>query len=370
MTDHAVVDTFIDLVQHPSAPGHERRVADEVIMRLRDLGIRATEDDIAGAIGGDTGNIHAWVPPTSAGEPLLLCAHLDTVEPGPIVRPVIVDGFVKAAEGRVLGADDKAAVAAILDAVRRIVSGSIDHAGIELLFTVQEERGLAGVKAADLAALRSKRALLVDYSGPLGGIIIAAPTYLHVTLVVYGRAAHASQPQQGNNAILAAAAVLCALPSTPEGVTTNVGLIRGGTGLNVVPDRADVALEIRGLPHEAAEGYLAAVIESARKAVEAAGAHLEHHGEELYRAYSHTPDDPSTSLAAEALRSVGIAPYETAALGGSDANALISAGIDATTLTGGMIDIHTPDEHIAVNDLVALSDLLVAAIQHTKAADD
>lgn len=361
--EHPVVATFLQLVGIPSPSGGERKIVDAVAERLRMLGATVEEDDAATTIGGDAGNLVARLAPTVVGEPLLLCAHLDTVDPGDEVRPAVRDGIVIAERGRVLGADDKAAIAAALDALRRIRDEGVDHAGIEILFTVQEERGLAGVRVAHLDALRSHLAVIVDDSGPIGGVVMGAPGYLHVTLLVEGRAAHASEPQLGANAILAAAAGLAALPASPDGVTTNVGFIRGGSGLNVVADRAEVELEVRGLHHDAVIRHLEAIVAAMQAAADHAGCRLATRTDTLYRAYAHEEDDAAVLLAHEALRAVGSEPVGITATGGSDANALIAAGIDTVTLTGGMLDMHTSAERIAVSDLIRLSDLIVALVR-------
>ena len=136
-----VVGLFTELAAIPSPPGSEREVADRVTAYLRDLGLDVSEDDAGDRIGANAGNLLARLAPSSAngGTPIFLCAHLDTVQPTGPLEPVVEDGIIRNAGGTILGADNKAAVAAMLEAVRLILSENRPHAGIELLFTPKED---------------------------------------------------------------------------------------------------------------------------------------------------------------------------------------------------------------------------------------
>jgi len=132
-----VLDLFLELAAVPSPPGEERAVADRVTRYLRDCGLSVDEDATGPAIGSTMGNLYVSLSPTAPGEPIFLCAHLDTVPATAAVEPVVADGMVRNAAGTILGADDKAAVAAMLEATRRLLAENRPHAGVELLFTVR-----------------------------------------------------------------------------------------------------------------------------------------------------------------------------------------------------------------------------------------
>jgi tripeptide aminopeptidase len=138
-----VLDLFTELAAVPSPPGEERAVADLVTRYLRDCGLEVDEDGCGPEIGSTMGNLYTRIEPTAEGEPLFLCAHLDTVPPTAAIEPVVEDGVVRNAAGTILGADNKAAVASMLEATRRVLAEGRPHAGIELLFTPKEEVGLA-----------------------------------------------------------------------------------------------------------------------------------------------------------------------------------------------------------------------------------
>ncbi|HEY8108105.1 MAG TPA: M20/M25/M40 family metallo-hydrolase, partial [Gaiellaceae bacterium] len=140
---------FLELAAIPSPPGEERAVADVVLRYLRDLGLEPDEDGCGPEIGSTMGNLYARLEPTAAGTPLFFCAHLDTVPPSGRLEPVVDDDVVRNAGGTILGADNKSAVVAMLDGVRRVLAENRPHAGIELLFTPKEEVGLIGAYAFD-----------------------------------------------------------------------------------------------------------------------------------------------------------------------------------------------------------------------------
>ena len=175
------------------------------------------------------------------GTPLLFCAHLDTVLLAGTLAPYVgEDGVVRNAGGTILGADDKAAVAVMLEAARRIVADGLPHPGVELLFTPMEEVGLQGARAFDIDRLGAKVGFVYDQAAPIGEIVLGAPyartRSRHVSCepaayrdVPGGRTLR--DPQSRAIADLR-------LGRVDELSSATVGLIAGGTARNVVPDFA------------------------------------------------------------------------------------------------------------------------------------
>src|SRR5213593_841894 len=157
-----VVDLFTELAALPSPPGEERAVADVVIGYLQDLGLSVDEDDAGPKVGSNIGNVYCGLEATDGGNPIFLCAHLDTVPPEGPIEPVVEDGVVRNAAGTILGADNKAAIAVGLEAARRILAERRPHGGVELLFTTKEEVGLLGAGAFDHAALEAQLGYVYD----------------------------------------------------------------------------------------------------------------------------------------------------------------------------------------------------------------
>src|SRR6266850_7997923 len=223
-----VVDLFTELAALPSPPGEERAVADVVIGYLRDLGLSVDEDDAGPKVGSNIGNVYCRLEATDGGKPIFLCAHLDTVPPEGPIEPVIEDGVVRNAAGTILGADNKSAVAAMLEGVRRVLAENRRHGGIELLFTPKEEVGLVGAYAFDHTRLRAKTGYVYDQAAPVGVVILGAPYSQSMEVTFHGRAAHSGMhPDEGRSAILAAARAISEmrLGRVDEDSTANVGTI-------------------------------------------------------------------------------------------------------------------------------------------------
>ena len=360
-----VLDLFTELASVPSPPGEERAVADLVLRYLRDCGLESDEDDSGPGIGSTMGNIFCRLEPTAAGEPLLLCAHLDTVPPTARIEPLVEDGIVRNAAGTILGADNKAAVAAMLEAVRRVVVEGRPHAGIELLFTPKEEVGLVGAFAFDHTRLRSRVGFVYDQAAPIGVVILGAPYSQSLEVTFHGRAAHSGMhPEEGRSAIAAAARAIAELRlgRVDEDSTANVGTITGGTATNIVPEWCTFVAEARS--HD--ERKLADLVREMQDAITfAAGVaecDVETTARKSYRGYRFAKSDRAVALAAAALKRCGHSVSYELSGGAADANVFNERGLEIVNLANGMMDIHTPNEHIAVADLEAMVDVTLALV--------
>ncbi len=366
-----VLDLFTELAAVPSPPGEERAVADLVVGYLRDCGLDVDEDGCGPSIGSTMGNLFTRLPATAAGESLLLCAHLDTVPPTAAIEPVVEDGFVRNAAGTILGADDKAAVAAMLEATRRVLAEGRSHAGIELLFTPKEEVGLVGAFAFDETRLESRIGYVYDQAAPVGTVILGAPHSQSMEVTFHGRAAHSGMhPDDGRSAILAAARAISEfrLGRVDEDSTANVGTISGGTATNIVPEWCTFVAEVRS--HD--ERKLADLVREMQDAITfAAGVaecDVQTVARKSYRGYRFARSDRAVGLAAEALASCGHEVVYDRSGGAADANVFNDRGFQVVNLANGMIDIHTPTERIAVADLEAMVDVTLALVDAARAA--
>ena len=274
----SVLDMFLELAAISSPPGHEREVADRVHGFLHQLGLETDEDEAGGAIGSEIGNIMCRVPATAPGTPIFLNAHLDTVPPTDAIEPVVNDGVVTNSRDAILGADNKAAVVAMLAAVRDRVQGGGAHAGVELVFTPMEEVGLKGAKRFDVSRLQAEFGYCYDHAAPIGQIVLAAPSQRTLRLTFRGRPSHSGMaPEQGRSAILAAARAIAAMPLgriDPE-TTTNVGLIEGGVAGNIVPPLCVVSAEARSRSAVRLSETVQAILDACTAAASETGCEVE-----------------------------------------------------------------------------------------------
>jgi len=341
---------------------------------LRDLGFEPSEDDAGERIAGDTGNILARLPatdPEAVGTSIFLCAHLDTVPPTAEIEPVVEDGIVRNARPTILGADDKSAVASMLTAARRVLEEGRPHAGIELLFTPKEEVGLEGAKEVDLATLESPIGYVYDHAGPIGDVVLAAPSSISIDARFTGRAAHAGMhPEEGRSAIAAAAHAIAdlRLGRLDEETTANVGVIAGGTARNIVPEHCTVVAEARSHDERKLADLVQEMTDSLTFAASVAECEVTIELDDKYRAYRFREDDLGVRLAFEALAACGFEPRGVHAGGGADGNVFTARGRPCVNLANGMTRIHSADEHIAVADLEAMVDVTLALVDAARRA--
>ncbi|MBV9416280.1 MAG: M20/M25/M40 family metallo-hydrolase, partial [Solirubrobacterales bacterium] len=322
-------DTFAALCRIESPSGDERACADWVTGELRAMGLEVEEDDAGPRVGSDAGNLLARVP--GAGrDSILLCAHLDTVPLTAPVDPVLVDGGWTNANDGILGADNKAAVAIIVELARRLTGGGQRPAvGVELLFTVCEEISLLGARAFDVSRLRSRFGYVFDHATPIGEIVVAAPTLHRIVAEFRGRAAHAGvRPEAGRSAIAAGARAIAAmqLGRIDPDTTANIGTIRGGTAINVIPERCRIEGEVRSIDPARAESLATEMIDHLQDAADAAECDLDVTLERMLEGYRIRPRAPEVTVAEEALRACGYEPRHIPTGGASDANAFRAAG--------------------------------------------
>jgi tripeptide aminopeptidase len=300
------------------------------------------------------------------GTPIFFCAHLDTVPPTGPLEPVVEDGVVRNAGGTILGADNKAAVAAMLEATRRILTDGLPHAGVELLFTPMEEIGLHGAKQFDTSRFEAELGYVYDQAAPIGEIILAAPTHKNIFATFSGQAAHAGMvPEEGRSAILAAARAIAdlRLGRLDEETTANVGVIHGGTSRNVVPERCHIEAEVRSHDDAKLADLVQETLDTLAYAASISDCAVETELVEVYRAYSFHPDDKPVSIARTALEACGYPVTLSRTGGGADANVFNAAGLPCVNLANGMTAIHTPDEHITVADVEGMVEVTLALVE-------
>ena len=361
-----VAELFLELVRVPSPSGEERVVADQVIEYLQALALPVDEDDAGTRIDSTIGNLLCRIEPTGEGAPLFFCAHLDTVPPQGPIEPVIEDGVVRNGGGTILGADNKAAVAAMLEATRRIVAENRPHGGIELLFTPKEEVGLRGAEAFDQERLHARLGYVYDHAGPIGEVILGAPYQVKLDASFRGRAAHSGMyPEEGRSAIAAAARAIAdlRLGRLDEETTANVGEIHGGTARNIVPERCSFAAEARCHDERKLGELVQEMLETITFAAQVSDCDVETAVDPSARGYRFKRDDEAVRLAAAALERTGFQPTYGLSGGGADANVFNERGLQCVNLANGMTDIHTPDERIAVADLDRMVDVTLALVE-------
>ena len=265
-----------------------------------------------------------------------------------------------------LGSDDKAGVAGIIEGLRVIREKNLPHGDLQVIFTVAEEGGLSGSKFIDKNLFKADFGYILDASGPPGNIIDAAPGQNNITAIIRGKTAHAGfAPEEGINAIVVASEAITQLKQgrIDAETTANVGIINGGQATNIVPDYVEVVSEARSRDATKLERQTRHMVETFRQVAAAHGAQIEVKVERMYDAYVLAADMPVIALAKQAVKKIGLVPELVATGGGSDANFFNAYGMPSAVLAVGMSKVHTTEEYIRVTDLVKTAELVVAIIQ-------
>lgn len=351
-------ETFLALVGFNSPTGQEAEVGEWCAARLREAGLSARRDE--------SGN---WIAETKGQVPgtrIFFSGHLDTVAPTDGLR-VVEEGGVFRTDGRtILGADDKAALAAILEGVAVLAEANVPHGPLQVIFTVAEETGLVGARALDPEVIRGALGFVLDASGPTGTLITAAPSHEIFEVTYAGRAAHAGFcPEAGVSALEAACRAVAAMPlgRIDAETTANVGVLRGGTANNIVPSEAYVKAEARSRDPEKLQAQVAAMTRAFEEGAAAVGASVIVKRSSCYQGYRFAPEDPPLALAASALRRMGREPAFRPTGGGSDASIFNARGIPTAVLTCGYVDAHAVTEHVSLADMRLAAEWVVAIAQ-------
>ncbi|HPU61761.1 MAG TPA: M20/M25/M40 family metallo-hydrolase [Bacillota bacterium] len=339
----ALVSTFFELVRIDSESGKE----DEFLLYLK----RLLEEEFKADCRLDRyGNLISSFPgKDSSALPVLFGCHADTVSPGTGIEPVLEGDTIRSKGETVLGADNKAGIAELIEAIRT----ADRHPPLEIVVTKEEETGLKGSRNLDFSQITAKVGFVVD-GDLLDTVVIGGPSHMLIDVEITGKAAHAGmEPEKGISAIKAASFGIAMLKEgrVDDETTVNVGIIQGGQARNSVPDKAEVKAECRSLNHEKclAQGELIkAVFEVAARAV---GAKAKIESELAYKAVSIPEDAKVVEIAKQAVASVGITPKVKVICGGTDASIYNEKGIQCVVIGTGVQQEHTTDECIAVSDM-------------------
>lgn len=349
---------FVDMLSVDSYYGDEERVAAIIRPALEPLGIRFRQDEIGNLIG-------RWAGRGRSDGLIMLNAHMDTVQPTPNMRPVVDADGVRSDGSSVLGADDKAGLAAIIEAMRAVDETGLDHAPIELVITVGEELGHLGSKAFDPASIEARTAFVFDAGGPVGTVVMRAPGQIRCTATLHGRAAHAGiEPELGLSAIslLARAVDRMPLGRVDDETTANIGRIEGGQQSNIVAPTARIEAEARSLSEERLAGQIDAMRTAVADAAADLGGSYDFEERRFYVAYQLAEDEPAVQLADRAVLASGLTPRHVSTGGGSDAHEFNLKGVTSVCLGVGYVDVHTTDEfmpHDALRDITQVAAQLI-----------
>lgn len=367
MRNSRLVNEFIELVQIDSETKHEEKIAPVLIKKLEDLGFSVYQDDAHTRNGHGAGNIIATLNGREDIEPIYFTVHMDTVVPGKGIKPEIRDdGYIYSDGTTILGADDKAGIAALFEMARRLKEQSIEHGTIQFIITAGEENGLRGAKELEREKIIAKYGYAVDSDGKVGGIVVAAPFQAKIEVKIFGKTAHAGvEPEKGISAITLAAKAIAEmkLGRIDHETTANIGRFEGGKATNIVCDEVLILAEARSIQKSKLDYQTKHMKETFEKVAEKLGGRAEVDVQIMYPGFSVNESDKVVQIAVEAVRNIGRTPQIGVSGGGSDANIISSFGIPTVNLSVGYENIHTTKERMPIEELEKLADLLVEIVK-------
>jgi len=360
--EERLVRTFLELVAIDGVTFAERPVGDFVKRYFSALNIPVEEDDAAEAIGGDCGNLLVRMPGKNPeARPIIIASHLDTILPTGNLKVVEKDGVFYSDGTTILGADDRAGMAVMLECARVLVEEGGSPLPLELLFTVAEEKGLFGAKALKEGWLKGEVLYVLDSDGPVGRIVNGAPFGVKLAVTVKGKSAHAGiDPESGVSAVVISSRAIAAmkLGRIDELTTANIGTISGGQAQNIIPDLVDVVGEVRSIEEDRLRRQVVHMEECFKSAAAEAGGEVVFYTHSDYSGYYFPPDSPEINLVRRALERLGLEAVMESSCGASDANIITGLGIPSLVLSVGYLKPHTNEESLPRKELIKAGELV------------
>ncbi len=355
-----LIKTFKKLVQTDSPSLKEGKLVAFLQKELKFLGHKASI--VGRPAEGEVGSLIVNI--SGKGPQVLLNSHIDTVAHHKPIKPIKRRGFLVSGSGTILGADDKAGVAAILEILKILKEKKLPHPPLQIVFTVAEEIGLVGAKLLPKRYLKADFGLVVD-GGDINEIVYKAPSQKNITATIIGKAAHAGiHPEDGINAIKVAAEAIdkMNIGRIDKETTANIGTIEGGRATNIIPDRVQLKGEARSHSPKKLKkqiNYMKKVIERACRKHKAKSKVVI---KDVYPSFEVKRSAKVLKLAVAQVKKAKIKPVVKMTGGGSDANIFNAAGIPCVIMGVGADHVHTSAERLPIKDFVKGTEIILGLI--------
>lgn len=358
-----IVKEFIELAKIDNASRNERRVADALIAKLKEIGCEVREDDTAASVNGNTGNIFAVLKGDVQGS-VLFMAHMDRVQNGLGIKPEIKGSQLYSDGSTILAADDLSGVVAILDGLRKIASAGTNHVNVEVIFSVCEEIGLQGSLHIKCDDIMSKFGYVLDSPGRVGRVLDSAMGKAQMHLTVDGKSAHSAYPELGISALRSAVLVLAGIEDgrVDDETVINWSYLDSPTPFNVIAGHVEAKGLALSRDDSKLQAYLDKYVAVASEIAAKTGAKIKAEYHIDYSSFYVRDGGESIKYAKEALEDIGVTPSVEHGSGGFDANRMNGYGIEMIGLSTGYSKNHTVEEVLELDDLIKSGELVEAII--------
>lgn len=351
-----LINNFKTLSAIDGIHGNEINIANKLISQLTQLGLEVKMDDAGKSFGGNAGNLKAFLPGNSDATPIFLNAHIDTIQSTKNLKHIQANGIIKTDGTTILGGDDRAGVAVVLEILQVIKDHSLKHGPIEVIFTVCEEAGMHGAKYLNRSEIAASYGFIFDCQASPGKFIIEAPGAYSFKAAVHGCSAHAAvSPEKGVHAIQIASKAIAQLKlgRWAETGMLNIGTIHGGTSINVIPDYVEITGETRNANESELEEQKQYIQNIFEKTALEMGGKVNIKFTEKYGGYQFKGDEKVVKVARQGIAASGLEPIPIKYPGGSDANVLNKKGLPTVNLGVGFKNAHSFQEYIEIENLLA-----------------
>ncbi len=370
MTEH-----LMELIRIDSPSRREKRVALKLQREMEELGGECIYDEAGDVVGGEVGNLLVKIKGNKNGVPaFFLSSHMDTVGPGEGIRPEIEDGRMRSDGTTILGADDKSGVSIIVEIIRTLKEQDLPHGDIEVAFTICEEVGLLGAKYFDVSSLNSRYGIVLDSSTP-DRLVLKCPSSDILRIKVHGLEAHAGLcPEKGISAIQLACRAISNITTgrIDHETTSNIGTIGGGVAANIVPNFAEVVLEVRSHDNAKLDEQVKHICDSFHQEVKNCSVIVD--GQEkkpvvdidvdhVYRKMDVPASARVTQLVNKAVSDLGYTIKHHTTGGGCDANYFNNKGVECVNLGTGMYELHTVNEYLVLDEFYRSADIVLETLK-------
>ena len=365
-----LMNNFLDLVKIPSPSLMEREIADNLKLQLTSLGLEVFEDEAHKNTGSNSGNIIGILRGSNniSKKKILFSSHMDTVLPCEKITPIMDGDIIKTDGTSVLGSDDKSGIAAIIEMLTVIKEKDLEHPEIIVIFSISEEIGLKGAKEINDEIIKNVDfGFIIDSGEKPGTVINKAPYSAKGKIEIIGKSSHAGEPEKGINALFVASHAISKLPigKVDTETTCNIGTISGGTAVNIVMEKVEMAFEARSQSLPKLEELLEKTNKIFEDTCTSFGAKLINEVKKGTPGYNISLDSEVLKIFENACKNINLEFKVISSQGGSDANIYNSKNIPTLNLAIGMSEIHTTNEFININDIADCTKLLLELVKIT-----
>jgi len=356
MKTNRLIDIFLQLIKIDALSQHEKPVADHIHDFLTTLNLNPYFDKSNIKTKSNTGNLICKV---GSGGDVMFLAHMDTARPTKEVNPLILADRIASDGTSVLGVDNRAGIAVILYALEKMLLEKNTIKDFTIAFTTCEESTLAGSLNLEIDD-HIKKCFIFDSSCRPGSFIYSSCGAKTFNVTIKGMASHSGlAPEKGINSIAIAAQALSQIKQgrIDAKTTVNIGIISGGSAINVVPETTQLTGEVRSFEMGMVEDVIHSIKSIFEKETSAQGAGLVFKDEWDFKPYNIPPETEIYKDVLRIMEKVDLTPDPVASLAGSDANSLNGRGIQALNLGIGAQNPHSNDEFIYTADLYKSSEI-------------